>query len=292
LHRAWLEWAGILLGLSLFTLLCVVHLAAYYIRRFWRDEPTSRKKLWLLETFCTPKFWRLLFQNRMTRTLDRNPIGWLQQYSWSDRLTKWGWCLLAVTIECVLVSDESLRWLWSGQYGLAQLLMLGLAFTASSSFRQEQQTGALELLLVTPLNERQLIGGRLRGIWSQFFPAALAWLYLAKDAQWFARSGYDAADTWRLFVFPMFFVTTYLTLPLAGLYFSMRRLNFIAAWLLTCLTNLFLPLLLYALALRTVDLTRAIYSLLFAQLAGAFVAWLLLNRDLRRRSFSFLRGRA
>jgi len=34
------------------------------------------------------------------------------------------------------------------------------------------------------------------------------------------------------------------------------------------------------------------YSLLGAQLAGAFVAWFLLNRDLNRRSFSFLRGGA
>ena len=75
LHRAWLEWAGILLGFSLLTLLCAVHLAAFYIRRFWRDEPPSRQKLWLLEMFCTPKFWRPFFQNRMTRTLNRNPIG-------------------------------------------------------------------------------------------------------------------------------------------------------------------------------------------------------------------------
>jgi len=193
----------------------------------------------------------------------------------------------------MLVTDPSLTWLWSGQYGLAQLLMLGLAFTASGSFRQEQQTGALELLLVTPLNERQLIGGRVRGIWSQFLPAALvlglAWLYLAKDVKWFADRN-NVTDTSSLFVLPIFFVTTYLTLPLAGLYFSMRRLNFIAAWLLTCLINLFLPMLIYILAFRAVDLTTAIYSLLFVQLAGALAAWLLLNRELRRRSFSFLRG--
>ena len=174
--------------------------------------------------------------------------------------------------------------------------MLGLAFTASGSFRQEKETGALELLLVTPLNERQVIGGRVRGIWSQFFPAALspaaAWLWLARDARWFADYGYDAADAWRLFVFPIFCITTYVTLPLVGLYFSMRRLNFIAAWLLTCLTNLFLPVLIYFLVLRVVDLRRATYSLLGAQLAGAFVAWFLLNRDLNRRSFSFLRGGA
>ena len=294
LQHAWLEWAGILLGLSLLMLLFAVHLAAYYVRRFWRDEPPSRQKVWLLEMFCTPKFQRRFFQNRMTRELDRNPIGWLQQYSWSGRLTKWGWCLAALMIECMLVCDTSLTWLWSGQYGLAQLLMLGLAFTASGSFREEQRTGALELLLVTPLNERQLIGGRVRGIWSQFFPAALvlalAWLFLAKDARWFADDK-DATDTATLLALPIFFVTTYLTLPLAGLYFSIRRLNFIAAWLLTCLINLFLPMLIFTLALRAVDLTRAICSLLFVQLAVALAAWLLLNRELRRRSFSFPRGR-
>jgi ABC-type transport system involved in cytochrome c biogenesis permease component len=292
LHRVWLQWATTLLCLSLLTLVGAVHLAAAYIRRFWREEPPSRQQLWLLQTFCTPKFWRSFFKGRMLRTLNRNPIGWLQQYSWSDRLTKWGWCLFAVTIECLLVTDPSLAWLWTGQSGVAQAFLLGLAFTASGSFREEKQTGALELLLVTPLNERQLIGGRVRGIWSQFLPAVLvlgmAWVYLAKDAKAFI--GYDPGEVWRTLVFPIFFVTSYLTLPLVGLYFSMRRLNFVAAWLLTCLSSLVLPLLIYGVVVNVVGLRQAIYSLLSAQVAGALIAWLLLNRDLRRRSFSILRG--
>ena len=292
LHRAWLEWAGILLLLSQLVLLGVIQLAAGYIRRTWRDAPASRQKIWLLATFCAPRFFlRRLFQSRMTRALNRNPIGWLQQYSWQDRLTKWGWCLIVLTLECLLVSDSSLKWLWSGQYGLAQLLMLGLAFTASGSFRQEQETGALECLLVTPLTERQLIGGRVRGIWSQFFPAVLiltlAWAWLAKDMQWFAGPGSDSDETRRMFVFPVFFVSTYATLPLAGLYFSMRRIHFVAAWLLTCLANLLLPVLIYVLLLRAADWKRAMYGLVIFQSAGALAAWILLTRDLNRRTFSY-----
>ena len=103
---------------------------------------------------------------------------------------KWGWCLGIVLLECVLITDRSLSNLWDGQYLLAALLILGVAFTASGSFREECQTGAMELLLVTPLKMSQILGGRSRGVCGQFLPAtvvlALAWLWLFKDAALFA----------------------------------------------------------------------------------------------------------
>jgi len=183
--------------------------------------------------------------------------------------------------------------LWVGQYVLAQLLILGLAFTASGSFREEQETGALELLLVTPLNEQQIIGGRVRGIWNQFFPAtlvlSLSWLFLSRDLKLFGGYRYDQQDTWRVLVFPLFFVTSYLTLPFVGLYFSLRRMNFIAAWLLTCLTGLFVPFLVYAFILISAGISQSVFGMLGAQFAGAIAAWLLLNRQLARRVFAVLR---
>jgi ABC-type Na+ efflux pump permease subunit len=180
--------------------------------------------------------------------------------------------------------------LWVGQYALAQLLILSLAFTASGSFREEQETGALELLLVTPLTEQQIVGGRVRGIWNQFFPAALvlslSWLYLSRDFKLFGGYRSDHEDTWRVLAFPLFFVSSYLTLPLVGLYFSLRRMNFIAAWLSTCLAGLFVPFLAYGFLLGTAGISPSIYGMLGAQLAGAIAAWFLLNRDLMRRVFT------
>jgi hypothetical protein len=124
----------------------IMHLAARQVRRTWRLQPLSARQQWLLDIFCTPRIWNRLFRTRRARKLDQNPIGWLQQYSWGNRLNKWGWCLLIVIAECVLVGDSQLTLLWVGQYALAQLLILSLAFTASGSFREEQETGALELL--------------------------------------------------------------------------------------------------------------------------------------------------
>ena len=37
----------------------------------------------------------------------------------------------------------------------------------------ERESGVLELLLVSPLGEKQIIAGRLSGLWGQFAPAAV-----------------------------------------------------------------------------------------------------------------------
>src|SRR5581483_5796418 len=63
------------------------------------------------------------------------------------------------------------RSFYSLQKFMAWLLLGSLAMTAAGSFRRERESGVLELLLVSPLNEKQIIGGRLRGLWAQFLPA-------------------------------------------------------------------------------------------------------------------------
>jgi ABC-type transport system involved in cytochrome c biogenesis permease component len=290
LQYTWLQRTGILAAGSLLLFLLTIQLAALQVRRIWRDEPASARQLWFLATFCTPRFWRSMFRSKMSRKLQRNPIGWLQQYSWSDRLTKWAWCLLIVVTECLLLSDSQLTLLWRGQFALGPLLLLGLAFTASGSFRSERQTGALELLLVTPLREGHIIGGRVRGIWSQFFPAGLvlgfSWLYLLKDARVYAGYDYANANAWSFLVFPLFFVTSYCTVPVIGLHFSLQRMNFIAGWLLTFGFGLLLPMLVYGFSVtigRTV--AASVYALLATQFVLGFVALFLLKKTLRRRSF-------
>ena len=289
MQQAWLQWIFILFALSLGFLMLAVLFAVQRVRSSWQEEPPSRRQLWLLKTFCTPFLWRALFRSKMSRKLDRNPMGWLQQYSWSARLSRWGWCLGIILVECLLVSDSSLSRIWSGQYWLAYLLMLSLAFTASGSFRSERQSGALELILVTPLSENQIIGGRLRGIWSQFLPAALvlalAWWQLAQDATLFAGLSRDRAGLWGQVIFPLYFLSGFLTLPWIGLYFSMQRLNFIAAWLFTCATGLLLPRLIYLWGLQNFSLMQTVYGMIGLQLACGVTALVLLHRNLTRRAF-------
>ena len=99
----------------------------------------------------------------------------------------------------------------------------------------------LELLLVTPLSAGHIIGGRLRGLWGQFFPAVavllIIWMYFQSI---FRR--YD--DLGKIF----FFGATFFTMPVLGLYFSLLCRSFIAAFLATLAAGLLLPVLLERLA--------------------------------------------
>jgi len=194
-------------------------------------------------------------------------------------------------LECVLITDRSLSNLWDGQYLLAVLLMLGVAFTASGSFREECQTGAMELLLVTPLKVPQILRGRIRGVWGQFLPAtvvlALAWLWLLKDASLFANYHYASNTIYRQlfgYVLPLFFVSSFFLLPGIGLFFSLQRLHFVGAWLLTCTTGLLVPALSCWWMKRSLLFAAA--TLFTMQFVLAFISRILLQRNLTRRNFA------
>jgi len=258
-----------------------VLVAGLRLRAVWGEAVLSRAQEQMSEVFCSPFFLKQWFARRMSRALDRNPMGWLQSYSWSARLTKWGWCFLIVIAEMAMISDITLQSLLTGQVWLTAVLLLGLSFTAASSFRRERETGALELLLVTPLQELHLIVGRVKGIWLQFLPAVAlmlaSWLYVVLQLDdWFARQRipvpYEAV---------VWLGAGFLGLPVIGLYFSMRPWNLAVAWLTTVALALVVPFL----------LTRWMGSLVGGVLV---VLWLLglamqltlkLLADLRSRKF-------
>jgi ABC-type transport system involved in cytochrome c biogenesis permease component len=170
--------------------------------------------------------------------------------------------------------------LYAAQAGLGLVLLLGLTFSATGSFRDELETGAFELLLVTPLRERQIIIGRLRGLWRQFLPAMLVYgagsIYLASG--W--RDRELARDAWLALAQTM---TGFCALPLIGLYFSVQRWNFFAAWLVACVIGL-LP------AALGRAFGASVASLILWQIGVALAAAFLLERRLRNREFVQRRG--
>ncbi len=290
-HLAWLREVAWLFGKSIVGFAAVVLLASWRVRQAWRLEPPSLRQAQLQTLFCAPRIWKSIFRSKMKGLLTRNPIGWLQQYSWSARLVKWGWCLGIVLLECSLVTDPSLSNVWDGQYLLASLLILGIAFTASGSFREERQTGAMELLLITPLNVPQILRGRIRGVWGQFLPAAvvvaLAWLWLLKDVSLFARYDHTSDSISRQvfgIILPLFFITSFFLLPGIGLLFSMQRLHFVGAWLLTCATGLLVPVL-SCLWMKQRWLF-AVAALFTTQFVLALISRILLKRNLTGREFA------
>ena len=109
------------LPLALFAMAMLI--AQRRLRDASLDESLSKRKLWLLQTFCRPVLWKEKFRVLMNRSLDRNPIGWLHQYSWSARLTKWGWCFVVIALETHLAD-------W-----LAETLITGICSGVEITFR-------------------------------------------------------------------------------------------------------------------------------------------------------------
>ena len=286
------RWFQAIAGLSCVSILsfyATVRLAAGLVRRSWQEAPPSPEAEALRKTYCEPRFWNAVFQRKRSRALARNPISWLQQYSLSARLTKWGWCLFIVIAECVLVTG------WSemsdAQLYLAAALLGGVAFAASSSFRQDRESGALELLLVTPLRAWQLMTGRLLGLWIQFFPAAVVLL----SSWFFAARFLNVGRVWfeevpMEFWAPVLFLSSYATMPAVGLLFSLGRRTLVGAWIQTCLLSLGFPLLILwgiraievGLGLPLRSTTWAILLMVGTQGVTAALAAFLLPARLRR----------
>jgi len=271
--RAWFRGVeGMLLG-AWAVLLAAICVGALRIESSWRDSPTDPAVAELRREYSTPLFQVDYLNRSLSRALTSNPIGWLQQYSTSARMVKWGWCLAIIVVEIIFTSNSND--LYDAQAGLGLLLLLGLTFSATGSFREELETGAFELLLVTPLRERQIIIGRLRGLWQQFLPAMLVYgagsIYLTSG--WHDQS--LAREAW-LRLAKIFF--GFCTLPMIGLYFSVLRWNFFGAWLAACVIGI-VP----AWLGPAFGLTKG--SIVALQIGMAFTAVLLLERRLKNRSF-------
>src|SRR5690606_10286221 len=94
--------------------------------------------------------------------------------------------LLVVAAETMLlVSLPSTDEFLGMHFAMLFLLAGFVSLKSSSSYQQEKECGAFELLLVTPLRERQIVGGRLRAVGSYYAPAAiLLILFGALGARW------------------------------------------------------------------------------------------------------------
>ena len=229
--------------LSVLALCLLFGFAASRVKHIWREPPPSPQNIWFEKKFCTPLFFRRLFRRWMNWELERNPVGWLERRSWSGRLVMWSWFAIVVSVyTSVLTNFDLYRTVFHfTQRFLASVLMGSLAVSAAGSFRRERECGMLELLLVAPLREWQILGGRVRGLWAQFLPAFVLLLCLWLYCSTFLRPSSAPSNTpseWRSI---LFFAGTFLTLPVIGLYFSLLKRGFVGAFLWTLLAGVALP---------------------------------------------------
>jgi hypothetical protein len=160
-------------------------------------------------------------------------------------------------------------------------LALAIAFSAAGSFRRENETGLLELLLVTPLTVPQLLRGRIWGIFSHYFPAISVFLVLAWGDHVLNQRAYATTHL----VWP--FLLAFFSMTILGLYLSLGQLNFFLGWLLTWCLAFLIPVVVTVVLFPSNELSRlTVFGPPLAfQVAIALLAWILLERKIRLRTF-------
>jgi ABC-type transport system involved in multi-copper enzyme maturation permease subunit len=290
---AWLS--ALIFTISLLGLAIAIRLAGAKTRRIWQEPPPSSQQVWLEQKFCTPIVWISFFHRWMKRKLEANPIGWLEQRTWSGRLITWGWLAVIVSLYSMLLTDPGFFQRTSvPQNVMAWMLVLSMAISTAGSFRRERESGVLELLLVSPVGERTIISGRLRGLWGQFLPAfgllLIVWFYLASISLTRGEEGGAI----------VFYAVTFCSLPVIGLYFSLRCRTFMTALLATLSACFVLPIVVGAILVlwwvsfvtsngngssASSEIIGVTWPLIFLQVGIAALCWKMLLARLRTRSF-------
>ncbi len=155
-----------------------IRFAGFCVERSWKDKAPSlgaiKREEWMSDfTFCGIPLFRQQFSRGLRETLEWNPIAWLQQYSWKARLTKWGLCLVFTTLLCMASTAATFQGISEREATVVVILAAAYTYAGVNGFLQEKKTGALELILVTPLSVNQIIFGRVWGLWKQYFPATV-----------------------------------------------------------------------------------------------------------------------
>jgi ABC-type transport system involved in multi-copper enzyme maturation permease subunit len=249
----------------------------------WQEKPPSNRALWLKEKLFKPVLFQKQLRGWLRWELRHNPIGWLERRSWNGRLVVWAWFAVVICVYSSLFANLALyqRLFHLLQSFLATLLAGSIAVSAASSFRRERETGVLELLLVAPLREWQIIAGRVRGLWGQFMPAAILLI-----AVWLYGASFLTSDDELPSVFA--YLLTFATLPIVGLYFSLTKSNFVAALVWTLVVQIIFPVAVLLLAQMQHPGVKSIQDMAeqgLVQLAvTAFLGWRLWLL-LKRREF-------
>jgi ABC-type transport system involved in multi-copper enzyme maturation permease subunit len=258
----------------------ILKLSARQLRETWQEQTAAPEQPGWVEDFSKAPEVQQLFSWDTSRTLDRNPIAWLQEYSWTARLTKWGWFLVVLVVGLMVMSWDP-REAPNSRFYLPAGLALAIAFSAAGSFRRENETGLLELLLVTPLSVRQLLRGRIWGIFSHYFPAISVFLVLAWGDYVLNQRAYPTTNL----VWP--FLLAFFSMTILGLYLSLGQLNFFLGWLLTWALAFLIPVVSTVVLFPSDKLSRlTVFGLpLGFQVAIALLAWFFLERKIRLRTF-------
>ncbi|MDW8309710.1 MAG: hypothetical protein RMK20_10085 [Verrucomicrobiales bacterium] len=290
---AWVALMSLMLLTALLALMVSLGWAALWVRAAWQEQPLPPWAQRVETYLSTPRLGAGLLRWWLRRSLARNPIGWLERRTWQGRLVVWSWLAVLVGVYTyILMGGFFLRQIDALQAMLGWLLLVSMAASAAGSFRRERETGVLELLLVSPLSTREIVMGRLRGLWAQFLPAFALWAGVGEYLRTSLLHRLPLTET-------IYFVCPFVLVPVVGLYFSLRSRSFLTAFVLTVVVGLVLPRAAWWIPgaispLLTADLTSALVltGVLWALVHAVLVAGVgtaLIGR-LKRRDFPLERA--
>jgi hypothetical protein len=146
----------------------------------WRDQPASARRLrwsarlvrWNKGTARSRLAWRRLM-------LERNPVSWLEGRDRLGSRLLWGIIFLSagILIALHLQSPKSLPskdLVDSWPFLAHSVLCVWIAIQAPRRLADDKQSGALELLLCTPITPREIVRGNMMILRRQFGRALLA----------------------------------------------------------------------------------------------------------------------
>jgi ABC-type transport system involved in multi-copper enzyme maturation permease subunit len=266
-------------------------LAGKIVQGMWQDKHPNQKRLRIRKCFCTPKFAPSFFKRWLRWNLEQNPVGWLEQRSLSGRVFMWGWLGLVVAFYGVgLAFDDIYQEFDEGHAWMVSILLGSLALSAAISFKRELETGLFELMLVSPLKTEKIIGGRIRGLWSQFTPAFVLLMIFWCSLRWWLKRLEGDSDNEYFISTLILCPGTFLSLPAVSLYFSLRSKQIIPVLIATFTVTCVVPVVLAASAFPHFPdpLGVVVSTLLFfgAQIGTAIWCYRALAHNLRTRRFA------
>ena len=168
------EYYWLSLGVTHALVWVLVGLASWLAPRAWQDQPSGKKaNRW-------PERWRVWVYGRpeqrkalRTRLLAANPFCWLASRARLKPAAVWLFLSLVAAWWLFLRFVEHMDWM-DDSFNLTTALLLNcglkiwIAIEAGQRLAEEQKMGTLELLLSTPLNDREILRGQFLALKRQF----------------------------------------------------------------------------------------------------------------------------
>ena len=233
---------------DLFTLhllsVLLLGLASASLPRCWQERGAGNwKRHWLASRWRDRWDTWIRGPARRRRKLEINPMLWLAERTTLNRWAThafWAMSLAAWVVGLAALRNRSLppAVVFGAVYVLHAVVKGWIAWEASRRFAEDKRSGALELLLTTPLSERAVLVGWLLGLKRRFLAPILLVFALDAHLWWSSDSG-----EWLLGVVAAIglFIADAYTLCWVGLLMGLNARNSLSAFLATVSRVLVFP---------------------------------------------------